>query len=110
MELGALVCTARSPGCAVCPLTAHCSWFAAGRPAAVGVTRRSQRYAGTDRQCRGRLLAVLRTTRNPVSHDALERAWPDAPQRERALAGLVSDGLAESAAAGTYQLPGGSSS
>lgn len=110
MELGALVCTARSPGCAVCPITVHCSWFAAGRPATVGAKRRSQRYAGTDRQCRGQLLAVLRTTRDPVSHDALERAWPDAPQRERALAGLVSDGLAESAAAGTYQLPGGSSS
>jgi len=108
MELGALVCTARSPACGACPITVHCSWFTAGRPAVVGATRRSQRYVGTDRQCRGQLLAVLRRTRDPVSHDALERAWPDAPQRERALAGLVSDGLAEPAAAGTYQLPGGS--
>ena len=33
MELGALVCTARSPGCHACPLEGRCAWLAEGRPA-----------------------------------------------------------------------------
>ncbi|WP_305790938.1 A/G-specific adenine glycosylase, partial [Dietzia sp. HMSC21D01] len=33
MELGALVCTARSPDCDACPLAASCAWVAGGRPA-----------------------------------------------------------------------------
>jgi A/G-specific adenine glycosylase len=32
--------------------------------------------------------------------------WDDAPQRERALDGLVADGLAEVLDDGTYRLPG----
>jgi A/G-specific adenine glycosylase len=59
MELGALVCTAASPQCGRCPVARDCAWLAAGQPPAA-VRRRSQRYDGTDRQCRGRLLAVLR--------------------------------------------------
>jgi len=31
MELGALVCTPRSPGCLLCPVQAHCEAFAHGR-------------------------------------------------------------------------------
>ncbi|WP_036584638.1 A/G-specific adenine glycosylase, partial [Paenibacillus darwinianus] len=31
MELGALVCTPKSPGCLLCPVMAHCSGRAAGR-------------------------------------------------------------------------------
>src|SRR5438105_1491769 len=60
MELGALLCTARTPRCGACPLAGTCAWRAAGQPAADGPPRRSQAYAGTDRQVRGLLLAVLR--------------------------------------------------
>ena len=95
MELGALVCTAASPRCGDCPVARECAWLAAGRPAppagtagaagpagvagatgaagAVGAAgasragrRRTQKYDGTDRQCRGRLLAVLRGASDPV--------------------------------------------
>ena len=59
MELGALVCTAASPQCGACPVAGQCAWLAAGRPPEAA-RRRTQRYDGTDRQCRGRLLAVLR--------------------------------------------------
>ena len=60
MELGALVCTARTPGCARCPVSPRVP-LAPGRPAGLDrPTRRGQRYDGTDRQARGRLLAVLR--------------------------------------------------
>jgi A/G-specific adenine glycosylase len=105
MELGALVCTARSPRCADCPVAAHCAWRLAGRPAHDGPPRRGQTYAGTDRQCRGRLLAVLRQAHGPVPKPALDVVWDDAVQRERALDGLIADGLAEVLDDGTYRLP-----
>lgn len=94
MELGALVCTATAPRCGHCPVRAACAWHEAGRPAS-GTRRCGQSYEGTDRQCRGRLLAVLRASGAPVPRTALDAAWPDQAQRARALASLVADGLAE---------------
>lgn len=93
MELGALTCTAASPRCAECPVADRCAWLRAGRPAHTGGPRRGQTYAGTDRQCRGRLLAVLRDAPGSVSRARLEAAWSDRDQRERALASLLEDGL-----------------
>ena len=93
MELGALVCTANAPRCDACPIVDRCAWHAAGRPAYDGPPRRGQSYAGTDRQCRGRLLAVVRETDRPVTRAALDAAWPAGAQRERALASLLADGL-----------------
>lgn len=61
MELGALVCTARNPDCAACPLLDHCAWVAAGKPSDPTVARRTQAWAGTDRQLRGAIMRVLRT-------------------------------------------------
>ena len=107
MELGALVCTARSPRCDSCPLGKSCTWVLAGRPAWSGAPRRGQSYTGTDRQCRGRLLAVLREAHGAVPRAALDAAWPDAAQRDRALDGLVADGLAEPLPHGRFRLPKG---
>jgi A/G-specific adenine glycosylase len=107
MELGALLCTAAQPRCGECPVAATCSWYLAGRPAS-GIPRRGQDYEGTDRQCRGRLLAVLRDAHGPVPVATLDAAWPgDAAQRARALASLVADGLASPIGDGHYALPGG---
>jgi A/G-specific adenine glycosylase len=104
MELGALVCTARGPRCGLCPLASACAWQHAGRPAGEA-TRRSQHYAGTDRQARGRLLAVVRDAAAPVDAADLDRAWEDDPtQRQRALDGLLADGLLE-VCEGRYRLP-----
>ena len=105
MELGALVCTARSPRCDECPVANLCRWRAAGYPAYDGPARRGQAWHGTDRQCRGRLMAVLREAPGPVPKSALDLVWADAPQRERALDGLVADGLVEPLADSTYALP-----
>ncbi|MCL6549797.1 MAG: A/G-specific adenine glycosylase [Acidothermus cellulolyticus] len=102
MELGALICTSRSPGCARCPLTTDCAWHRAGRPA--GTRRPRAPYTGSDRQARGALLAALREYPHPVSTADLARAWPDPTQRRRALASLVSDGLVSCAPGGRYQL------
>ncbi|MEV4806448.1 A/G-specific adenine glycosylase [Nonomuraea sp. NPDC049421] len=105
MELGALVCTARSPRCADCPIMGLCAWRLNGKPPHAGPARKGQTYAGTDRQCRGRLLAVLRAAHGPVPKSALDAVWDDAAQRERALDGLITDGLAEALDDGTYRLP-----
>lgn len=105
MELGALVCTARTPHCADCPIRSRCAWVLAGSPPYDGPPRKGQTYEGTDRQARGRLLAVLRSASTPVTKAALDASWPDAPQRERALDGLVSDGLVEPLPRARYRLP-----
>ncbi|WP_030955330.1 A/G-specific adenine glycosylase, partial [Streptomyces sp. NRRL S-481] len=109
MELGALVCTAKSEACHRCPIAAQCAWRLAGKPEHEGPPRRGQTYemcirdsAGTDRQVRGRLLAVLREAHGPVPQSALDRVWHEPVQRARALDGLVADGLVEPLAGGLY--------
>ncbi len=106
MELGALVCTASAPRCDACPVADRCAWVTAGRPAYDGPPRPVQRFAGTDRQVRGRLLSVLREAHEPVARAALEAVWDDAVQRERALDGLVADGLVDPLPDSRYALPG----
>ena len=124
MELGALVCTARSPKCAECPVSSSCAWLAAGEPPPT-YTPKGQSWHGTDRQVRGAVLAVLRVAESPVAPELFQRAAADlgfeaagigiplaalhrlnsAPEQlERALAGLLRDGLAELRPAG-LQLP-----
>jgi A/G-specific adenine glycosylase len=104
MELGALVCTANAPRCADCPVADRCAWRAAGYPAYDGPPRRGQAWDGTDRQCRGRLMAVLREAHGPVHRSRLDAAWPDAAQRERCLDSLVADGLARRTGPDTFAL------
>jgi len=107
MELGAIVCTARSPRCDGCPLQHSCTWRLAGSPPGTGPKRPAQRYAGTDRQARGRLLDVLRDNADAVTRADLDLAWPvDAVQRDRALTSLLGDGLVEQLSDGRFALPG----
>jgi A/G-specific adenine glycosylase len=106
MELGALVCTARSPKCGLCPLST-CAWRAAGYPPATTPAKRAQAYAGTDRQVRGRLLDVLRGSQTPVTRAQLDIAWlSDTAQRDRALDSLLMDGLVEQTSDGRFALAG----
>lgn len=94
MELGAIICTARSPRCDVCPIASACAWLQAGRPDWEGPPRRGQPYVGTDRQCRGVLLGVLRETPAGVARGDLLATWTiDGQQAERALRSLLDDGL-----------------
>lgn len=105
MELGAVVCTARAPRCDACPLAGVCAWRAAGRPDYEGPRRAVQRrYEGSDRQARGRILRALRAARHPLALADLEHASADPAQFERALAGLIDDGLV-ARTAGRYALP-----
>lgn len=105
MELGALVCTARAPRCPACPLRPDCAWDRSGRPGGVAPAGRRPGYAGTDREVRGRLLAVLRSSEHPVPATQLTAVWADAGQRDRALATLLADGLAVRDELGGLRLP-----
>lgn len=93
MELGALLCVARAPRCIDCPLVQVCAWRQSGTPLPAGPSRKPQRYAGTDRQVRGLLLAALRESHTAVSRQQLDLVWPDPVQRDRALNSLLTDGL-----------------
>jgi A/G-specific adenine glycosylase len=86
-------------------VSAHCAWLAAGTPEQTSPVRRPQAYAGTDRQVRGRLLAVLRDSADPVAAQQLDGAWHEPVQRARALDGLVADGLVDPLPDGRYALP-----
>ncbi len=93
MELGALICTATQPSCAGCPVAASCAWREKGAPAGKP-PRRAAPYSGSDRECRGRLLAVLRAAPGPVVPAAFDACWPAPAQRGRVLETLIKDGLA----------------
>jgi A/G-specific adenine glycosylase len=110
MELGALICTARAPRCSECPISRQCRWQLDGSPAHTGPVRRGQAWAGTDRQIRGAILAVLRASSAPVDTPALITEVPDSAlrdpfQRSRCLDGLVADGLVEPMTGERYRLP-----
>jgi A/G-specific adenine glycosylase len=106
MEFGALVCTAKAPRCDTCVLASRCAWRQAGSPAYAGPVTKPQRFAGTDRQVRGRLLDIVRTATGPVTRAELDVAWPEPVQRDRALTSLIEDGLLTEKPGPRYALPG----
>ena len=112
LDLGATVCTARAPDCPACPLRRRCAWSRAGRPdpdpasGSAGVSVAQSRFAGSDRQGRGRLVAALRRGPLPVDVLATAAGWPnDAVRTGRIADGLVAEGLAVWDGIGTMRLP-----
>lgn len=103
MELGALVCTARSPRCDDCPISHGCAWLDSGQEVG-SPTKRQQVFEGSDRQARGVILAHLRQARGSVPVHVVRGDWEDDIQFDRALDGLLSDGLVEQTRAGRLRL------
>lgn len=99
MELGAIVCTAKSPLCEACPVSSRCVFLRDGRPGLGECrTRPRQRFQGTDRQVRGLVLNALRNLPEgeiAVDRKSLERLWDDHIQLDRCIASLDEDGLIE---------------
>lgn len=96
MELGAIVCVARTPLCAECPIARDCAWLAAGQPDNAPAKRpRQAKFDGSDRQVRGIVMAALRDADSSVEETKLTTLWPDAAQLGRAIHSLLSDGLIE---------------
>ena len=93
MELGALICTARTPLCDQCPVKKSCAWRAAGYPKSQ-IVKKSQAWAGTDRQCRGLIVQHLRENKS-ATKSALLKLWDDADQSEKAIKSLIADHLIE---------------
>ncbi|GAA3925978.1 A/G-specific adenine glycosylase [Microbacterium soli] len=105
MELGATVCTARTPRCEACPIALQCGWLAAGRPDTGDTRRRPARYEGSDRQTRGAVLKALRDAAGLATPmESVLPDWPDRAQRDRAIDSLIADGLVE-ASDGMLRLP-----
>lgn len=116
LDLGALICTKRSPKCAECPTAATCRWFSqgcAGLDPAIGsaaVSKRQTKFDGSFRQGRARLLDVLRTGvevspeefRGACGWNGREGGDLDAL---RAADSLVRDGLAIQTCDGSLALP-----
>jgi len=98
LDLGAQFCTSR-PQCESCPVARECRWRRDGGadPAVLsgGVSKKQSAFNGSDRQIRGRLLAVLRE-RPASTADLLERSGTsDEGRFQTVLESLVSDGLVE---------------
>lgn len=110
MDLGATVCTARSPKCGACPVRRQCAWRGADAPdpATQGAARpRPQpRFAGSDRYHRGRIVEALRAGSVPRAHLGRSAELPDGARLEAILAGLLADGLVEEDG-GSLRLPYG---
>jgi A/G-specific adenine glycosylase len=111
-DLGALVCTKRDPACAVCPVRPWCAWavseFAGPDPisGSAGISVPQSRFAGSDRQGRGRLVDALRVAPVAPGDLASVMGWPaDDARAERVAATLVTDGLVVRSSNGTYRLP-----
>ncbi|MGV3759747.1 MAG: A/G-specific adenine glycosylase [Actinomycetota bacterium] len=114
LDLGAGVCVRRSPRCEDCPVRHRCAWWASGRPGpdpadgSAGVGGGQPRFAGSDREGRGRLVEALRRGPVPVAELAEAMGWPEDPGRAASVAArVVADGLAE-AVGELIRLPGGS--
>lgn len=105
MEFGSLVCTARTPRCEQCPIAHLCGWREAGYPDDEHAPiRRPQRFAGTNRQVRGIIMAHLRAHRC-ASRDEVAGLWvADPEQLSACVESLVADGLVEETA-GVFHLP-----
>jgi A/G-specific adenine glycosylase len=111
LDLGATVCARRAPRCGVCPVADGCAWARQGNAApdpadgSAGMSGGQPRFAGSDRQGRGRLVEALRTGSVASDDLAATMGWPDdAARAERVAETLIADGLATRAADGGYQL------
>ena len=100
MDLGAVLCRPRDPGCGQCPVRARCNWRGAPElddPAvgSSGVSGTQARFDGSDRQARGRLMQALAA--GPVDRsDVAAIMHRDAGTADRLGEALIAEGLCES--------------
>ena len=104
MEFGALVCTANKPACDQCILKTDCRWRLAGYPTS-DVKTKAKKFAGSDRQVRGRIMKIVRHNSKSVPRSEFAEVSSDKKQTDRALLSLLEDGLLEATRSGRYRLP-----
>ena len=103
MELGALICTAQSPKCGICPVVNDCTWRSLDYPKS-DVVKRTQTWHGTDRQCRGTIVQALRENET-LTKAEIAQLWDVPSQLEKALITLLDDGLIELRGKNKFSLP-----
>jgi A/G-specific adenine glycosylase len=98
MDLGATVCTARSPKCDECPIGVRCGWKTTGgpdpAPGSALTSKPQARFEGSDRQARGRLMKTL--VSNGVRRDdaaAVMGLGDDSRRAESLVQALLNEGL-----------------
>ena len=101
MELGQVVCTARHPAAT----SARSRRPAPGGRLSEYLGSASRATTPASPRCAGLIRPELRASEVSVPTDVIEALWPDAVQRDRALAGLLRDGLATGDADRGYGLP-----
>jgi A/G-specific adenine glycosylase len=98
-DLGASVCSRRSPRCDDCPVRAWCRWrgdrtVADPADGSAAVSTRQAPFEGSDRQARGRLLRALADgPLDPAGVPAAMGLDADPERAERLLDGLRAEGL-----------------
>jgi len=91
MDLGRFVCRP-APRCGECPLASECRWaLEGGSPRPAG--RRQPAFEGSDRQARGRVLAVLRERGGASVGEIAAVTGMPLERTSRAAAALAGDGL-----------------
>jgi A/G-specific adenine glycosylase len=109
LDLGATVCTKRSPRCNECPIAAVCQWRSQGGEdpsiGSSGTSTRQSTFAGSDRQGRGRLVSALRKGAVRQCDLAETMGWPgDVERATRVAATVVAERMAVEAD-GVLSLP-----
>ncbi len=109
MDLGAQVCTKRDPCCGRCPAQPWCGWgsvVVGSEPSSqpdpadrsAGVSTRQAPFEGSDRQARGRLLAVLSGGPLPTALAAAAMRFErDEARAQRLVEELIAEGLVTAA-------------
>jgi len=94
MDLGREVCRP-TPRCEACPLEPWCRFRRGGRPAGTTVVADQKPFEGSNRQVRGRIVAVLRERPSSGAIGLARATGTELARISRALEGLVSDGVVE---------------
>jgi A/G-specific adenine glycosylase len=94
MDLGREVCRP-APRCDVCPLEPWCRFRSAGRPARLAVAPKQSPFEGSNRQVRGRIVAVLRERPSAGLLGLAAATGFEADRVGSAVTGLVRDGIVE---------------
>ncbi len=110
MDFGATVCTARKAHCAECPVFAQCIWKGGANgdvdpaKASAFTSKPQAKFAGSDRQARGKLMKAL--TVGAVAPERLAEVMglTDVERALRLAQALVNEGLVEYSTTG-YRMP-----
>lgn len=98
LDLGAQYCKSQ-PLCESCPVSSVCAWHQEGgadpAPNSAAVSRAQSRFAGSDRQLRGRIMNELRAGPRSTKALFIEVEESDVDRGDTILKGLEREGLVE---------------